>query len=249
MEKIKYTACIIDDEKSGSDYINLLLNNEFPNIEVIFVGRTVSEAAMFLLKQQPDILFLDVQLKDGNVFKLFESIKIEDIKSQILFITAYDSFAIPAIKSNAVDYLLKPTSPLDFVIAVNKCIKRIEFLNSTLNQRTPNSTVSSSFINIPCLSGFIRLKINSIVYFEADANYTYLYLENGESIVSSKNIKEYERQLISQGYIRIHHKYLINLNYVTKYLKGKGGQVVLQNRYTIEVSVRKKAELMAVLQM
>lgn len=247
----KYTACIIEDEVDASDYLLLILNNEFPNIEVKYVGRSIKDAAMYLLKEEhPDILFLDVQLQDGVIFDLFDKIGADKIHSQIIFTTAYDKFALPAIKANAVDYLLKPVSPLDFIIAVNKCITKIKsnkeakiaegsgIVNST------SSAASHHFINLPTLNGFSRISVNDIVYCEADANYTTIILANKERVVTSKNLKEYEKLLPENKFFRIHHKHVINTDFLTEYLKGKGGQVVLQNSITLDVSVRKKAELL-----
>ena len=251
--KNKYTAVIIEDEIDNSDFIQLLLTNEFPNVEVKFVGRSISEAAGYLLKEDhPDILFLDVQLKDGVIFELFDKIPADNIKSQIIFITAYDRFAIPAIKANAIDYLLKPLRPMDFVVAVNKAIKNqnqlihnVDLSNLDVRKESTNQVSSNgNFINLPTLNGFIRAKISDIVYCEADANYSTVFLSNGEKVVTSKNLKEYEKVLPTSNFFRIHHKHIINTDYITEYLKGKGGQVVLQNQFVLDVSVRRKSELL-----
>lgn len=233
----KYTAWIVDDESDGSDYISLLLSNEFPQIKVEFVFKTVHETAIALLKGQPDILFLDIQLKDGDIFKLFETIHPSVISSQLIFVTAYDNFAISAIKSNAADYLVKPVRVIDFVIAVKKCMERLHKQHLELNNNNVN------FLNIPTLKGFNRVKLDEVIYLEAEGNYSKIILKNNTEILSSKNLKEYETQL-SRYFIRIHHKYLINKSFITEYVRGKGGQIVLDNKYTLDVSTRKKNDLL-----
>ena len=250
--KNKYTAVIIEDEIDNSDFIKLLLRNEFPNIEVKYLGKSISDAVIYLSKEEhPDILFLDVQLRDGVIFDLFDKIPADDISSQIIFITAYDRFAIPAIKTNAIDYLLKPLRPVDFVLATKKAIKNISQHTPAVElpvevKKEAAIPVSSNgvYVNLPTLNGFIRTKISDIVYCEADANYSTIVLVNGDKVVTSKNLKEYERVLPTTNFFRIHHKYMINTDYLTEYLKGKGGQVVLQNKYTLDVSVRRKSELL-----
>ncbi|MBB4807826.1 two-component system LytT family response regulator [Chryseobacterium defluvii] len=240
--RTKTQVCIIDDEQDGRDYISLLLKNEFPDLHIAFQAESVKDAFMKLTKEMPDIIFLDVQLTDGNAFDLLS--RFRNFSSQIIFITAYDHFAIMAIKNGATDYLLKPIDEVDFVAAVTKALENIR-KNKT---HSFNTTIRSK-INLPTLQGFKSIDIADIVRCEADANYTTFYLSDKTKMVVSKNLKEFEGPLVENDFFRIHNKHLINLKHFKEYIKGKGGQVIMSDNSVLDVSVRKKQEFMEVLQL
>ncbi|MFP3591065.1 LytR/AlgR family response regulator transcription factor [Chryseobacterium sp. SIMBA_038] len=235
--KTKTQVCIIDDEKDGRDYISLLLENEFPEIQVVFQASSVEEAYIYLTKNTPEILFLDVQLKDGTAFDLLS--KFREIDSQIIFITAFEHFAIQAIKNGATDYLLKAIKKIDFIIAVNKALENIK--------KNKNSTVQHSNqnkISLPTLQGFKLTNITDIIRCEADSSYTTFYLSDKTKIIVSKTLHEFEEHLSEHNFFRIHHKHLINLFHLKEYIKGKGGQVVMTDNSILDVSVRKKTDFL-----
>ncbi|HCN49701.1 MAG TPA: DNA-binding response regulator [Chryseobacterium sp.] len=233
--KTKIQACIIDDEQDGRDYIALLLENEFPEIHNAYQASSVEEAYIYLSKNAPDILFLDIQLKDGTAFDLLS--KFREIDSQIIFITAFEHFAIQAIKSGAADYLLKPIKKMDFIIAVNKVLENV--------RKSKNTTVlQSNKINLPTLQGFKITDINDIIRCEADSSYTTFYLTDKTRIIVSKTLHEFEELLLKYNFFRIHHKHLINLSHLKEYIKGKGGQVVMTDHSVLDVSVRKKNDFL-----
>ena len=245
----KITAGIIDDEGDGRAYVQLLLKNEFPEIEIVFEGESIKDSINLLYKHEVDILFLDVQLTDGSVFTLLEKLDPVRLKNtQLVFITAYEQYSLPAIKAQAVDYLLKPCAVVDFCIAVNRCLDRLESNKSNNLIIEGASQERDGFLIVPTLNGFLRIPQREIVYCEADSNYTKIILESGQTLLASKNLKEYERILTSKNFFRIHHKYLINTDYISEYIRGKGGQIILNKKYYLDVSVRKKADLMEYLQ-
>jgi len=233
--KTKIQACIIDDEQDGRDYIALLLENEFPEIHIANQASSVEDAYIYLSKNAPDILFLDIQLKDGTAFDLLS--KFREIDSQIIFITAFEHFAIQAIKNGAADYLLKPIKKMDFIIAVNKVLENI--------RKNKNTTIlQSNKINLPTLQGFKITDINDIIRCEADSSYTTFYLTDKSRIIVSKTLHEFEELLLKYNFFRIHHKHLINLSHLKEYIKGKGGQVVMVDHSVLDVSVRKKNDFL-----
>lgn len=251
MKQGKITVGIIDDEPNGRAYIELLLSNEFPDLELTFVGESVTDAVRLLYQYQVDILLLDVQLQDGNIFNLFDKIDVAQLRSQIVFITAYEQYALPAIKAQATDYLLKPVSPMDFSIALNRSIKRLKdplTPVSPIVADTEGNIDQDNFLIVPTTNGFLRVPQKDIIFCEADSNYTKIVRLNNQTLLASKNLKEYERILCHKNFFRIHHKYLINTNFISEYIRGKGGQVVLNNQYILDVSIRKKADLMDYLQ-
>ncbi|MGK6340779.1 LytR/AlgR family response regulator transcription factor [Chryseobacterium sp. DT-3] len=235
--KTKIQACIIDDEQDGRDYIALLLENEFPEIQVAFQASSVEEAYIYLTKNSPDILFLDVQLKDGTAFDLLS--KFREIDSRIIFITAFENFAIQAIKNSAADYLLKPIKKMDFIIAVNKVLESIK-----KSKIQPGISSSENKISLPTLQGFKLTNINDIIRCEADSSYTTFYLADKTKIIVSKTLHEFEEHLTKYNFFRIHHKHLINLFHLKEYIKGKGGQVVMADHSVLDVSVRKKNDFL-----
>ncbi|WP_261512491.1 LytR/AlgR family response regulator transcription factor [Chryseobacterium paludis] len=234
--KTKVQVCIIDDEQDGRDYISLLLKNEFPDIQISFQASSVEEAYINLIKNAPDILFLDIQLKDGTAFDLLS--KFREINSQIIFITAFEHFAIQAIKNGATDYLLKPIKKMDFIMAVNKALE--------INKKNKSSTtaINQNKISLPTLQGFKLTNITDIVRCEADSSYTTFYMSDKTKIIVSKTLHEFEEFLADYNFFRIHHKHLINLSHLKEYIKGKGGQVIMTDNSVLDVSVRKKNDFL-----
>lgn len=235
--KTKIQACIIDDEQDGRDYISLLLENEFPDVQTVFQAASIEEAYVYLIKNSPDILFLDIQLSDGTAFDLLS--KIKDISSQIIFITAFENFAIQAIKNGATDYLLKPIKKIDFIIAVNKALENIR-----KNKISPSNSPQNNKISLPSLQGFKMINIGDIIRCEADSSYTTFYLADKTKIMVSKTLHEFEETLTEHNFFRIHHKHLINLSHLHEYIKGKGGQVVMSDGSILDVSIRKKNDFL-----
>ncbi|WP_454045494.1 LytR/AlgR family response regulator transcription factor [Chryseobacterium sp. Marseille-Q8038] len=234
----KIQACIVDDEKDGRDYIALLMENEFPEINIEFQASSVEEAYIYLIKSSPDILFLDVQLGDGTTFDLLS--KLNEVHSQIIFITAYENFAIQAIKNGATDYLLKPIKKMDFIIAVNKALDHIKKM-----QPSQTTLLKDNRIILSTLQGFKIVDIASIIRCEADSSYTTFYLTNKTKIMVSKTLHEFEPILLEQNFFRIHHKHLINIDHLQEYIKGRGGQVVMSDESVLDVSYRKKNDFLS----
>lgn len=236
--KTQTQICIIDDEKHGRDYISLLLNKEFPEIRIGFEASSVEEAYVYLTRNSPDILFLDIQLGDGTAFDLLS--KFKEITSQIIFITAFEHFAIQAIKNGATDYLLKPIKKIDFIIAVNKALDNIR----KMQPAPPNSVLQDQKIILSTLQGFKIVDIADIVHCEADSSYTTFYLVNKLKIMVSKTLHEFEPVLLGHNFFRIHHKHLINIAHLQEYIKGRGGQVVMSDCSVLDVSFRRKSDFL-----
>ncbi len=233
----KIQVFIIDDEQDGRDYVALLLANEFPDLEVAFQASTIEDAYMQLVKKQPGILFLDIELADGNAFELLD--KIQKISSQVIFITAYEHYAIRALRKGAIDYLLKPIKRSDFVMAVHKALETIRGSRPlTHKEQLPANII------LPTQHGFKRILISDIIRCEADSNYTFFYLSDSSRIMVSKTMQQFEDTLLEHDFFRAHHKHLINLRHFKEYIKGKGGQVILSDNSVIDLSVRRKNEFM-----
>jgi len=232
-------AIIVDDEAKSRNTLIASLKNYTPQIEVIADAASVVEALKKIKELQPDILFLDVQLPDGSGFDILEL--LPNLSFKIIFISAFDKYAIEAFKFSAIDYLLKPIEPELLIKAVEKLSKesKLESLEGKINVLLSNRTKVEK-IALPSAHGLELVKVEDIIYCQADSNYTIFHLVDNKKILVSRSLKEYDEILSSQGFFRIHQSYLIKLSYVKKYVKGEGGSVILENGKELDVSRRRK---------
>lgn len=247
-------AVIIDDEKLGRDSLNFLLDSCCKDsVKVVALAEGVADGLMAIHTHNPDIVFLDIQMKGETGFDLLS--KLERIKFSLIFTTAYDSYALKAIKFCAIDYLLKPIDVLDLRSAVYKVKERTNplILNTQYETYLNNHQTSNKEgkkIGIATINGVVIVPVTEIVYIKANGSCSQLFLKDkSESIQSTKNLKEFEDILIDFQFFRIHNSFLINLIEVKNYLKGngEGGNVVMSNDAQLDVSKRKKAAFLSVL--
>lgn len=242
-----FKAVIIDDESKARNALKNMLSQHCPTIEVAGEGDCVKAGLEAIQTFQPDVVFLDVQMPDGTGFDLLE--QLTDIRFKIIFASAYDKFAIQAFKFSAVDYLQKPVEAEKLIDACSRLSEtdRFEELNKKLEVLLSNKN-SFEKIALPTLDGIIFVKIKDIVRCESDNNYTNIFNCNGEKIIVSKTLKEYDEMLTPFNFFRIHKSSLINLAFLSKYKKGEGGYVVMEDGAELEVSRRRKDDFLKVLQ-
>lgn len=243
-------AVIVEDEKRSRETLTGLLKLYCKNLEVVGEAENVREGISIIQQKNPDVVFLDIQMPDGSGFKLLEQIK--QIKFDVIFTTAYDQFAIKAIRYSALDYLLKPIFPNDLVNAVKKAEK-----NKQLQKSNENIKVLLENINLPpaespkiILSTSEKInivKVDEIVRCESDNYYTMFYFTNGKRLLVSKTLKEQEELLSEHNFIRPHKSHLINVKYIKSYLKSDGGVILMENGSKIPVSRRKKEYIMEII--
>lgn len=212
----------------------------------------VKEGLDGIREYDPDIVFLDIQMKGETGFDLLN--KLDKIDFSLIFTTAYEQFAIKAFRFNAIDYLLKPIITDELVEAVNKVKKRIDLQKTAskeqieqLYQDIKSPEKIHDKIAVPTVEGFIVIPLNEIVYCHASSNYTEFYLTDQKCILSSYTLKQYDEILTLQSFFRAHRSYLINLAHVKIYRKGKGGEVVMSNGHEIEISETHKDEFLHLL--
>lgn len=244
MNKIK--AIIIDDERHSCEITQVLVDDCCPNVEVVGVTTSPIEGMRLIRQEKPDLLFLDIEMPVLNGFQLLE--KIGKIDFHIIFTTAYDEFAIKAFKVGAVDYLLKPIDSGELEEAVSRVRRRMLEPNSmshieSLLRNMQKKDKIDGRLTVPTLNGLEVLTIDDIIRCEADSNYTTLVLADRE-VVISKTLKDIEEQLKSYPFIRVHQSHLIHLGHVQKYIKGNGGQLVMDNGDYINVSRNRKQHLL-----
>lgn len=236
-------AVIVDDESYARDGLKLAIQKFCPEIEIVGLCKTPDEGIACIKSHKPDLLFLDVEMPHKSGFNLLE--ELGDFDFEVIFFTAYNRYAIKAIKFSALDYLLKPLDVDELQKAVNKAAERIRnkpsrsnYSSLLKNIKYPSHKIEK--LAIPTLEGIMFEAVNDIVYCEADRNYTSLIMIDNRKIIVSKQLKDFDSMLSDCGFFRIHHAYLINLKYVKKYIKGEGGYVVLEGNHHLDVSKRKK---------
>ncbi len=240
---MEFKAGIVDDEKNAREFISLLLENEFPEVKIVFEAKTVEEFDEALRQHTPDILYLDIQLKNKLIF---ESKLLKRSEAAKIYISAYSNYGINAIKTRASDYLIKPINQLEFINATRKVINQ-KLLQKKTEEAETTRKRNSDHIDVPTSTGYLRLKVSEIIRCESNSNYTIIMLINKAQIVVSKTISEFETHLYHYGFCRVHQSHLINLTFFKEYIKGKGGVVVLSDQSRINVAVRKKKDLLDML--
>ena len=240
------SALIIDDEAKGRLALREKLSAYCPQIKVLAEAANGEEALLLIRHHDPQLIFLDIEMPRMNGFEMLNELPEKNF--HIIFTTAYDQYAIKAIRYAAFDYLLKPIDIEELKTAISNVTAResnqtkiqVELLHQNMQQ--PKKQLFK--LAIPTLDGLIFYDINDIIYLEANSNYTNIYLINKIKVTASKVLKEFEELLPEDIFFRTHHSYLINLHYIKRYIKGDGGQIELQNGTYVDVSRRKKEEFL-----
>ncbi len=243
-------AFIVDDEPELVELNKVLLKKHFDEIDIIGSCGTVNEAVDFINEHKPNLLLLDIRLTDGTGFNILQ--KIKPYNYALIFITAYNEFAIKAIKFSAIDYILKPIDENDFCSAVNRAL-------NSINDEALHGQVQTFFnyyerktqarrIVLKTTEAINIVDVGDITHCRSESNYTTFYMVDGKKIMVSKVLKEYEDLLSEYGFFRPHHSFLVNLNHVTKLDKTDGGFLILKDGSEVPVSLRRKKRLMQVLE-
>lgn len=240
-------AIIIDDEVHCVDTLSMLLADCCPEVEVKDICLSAKKGLEAIEKSKPDVIFLDIEMPVMNGFEMLEQFK--KIPFAVIFTTSYDQYAIRAIRFSALDYLLKPIDEEELVNAIHK-ISAQKVLPSEEQFRMLIDTVqhkknSLTKVAIPTAEGFELIPADEIIYFEADDHYTRIFLKNKHKITACRTLKEMEEQLDNfASFLRVHHSYIVNLNEVSKYIRGEGGYLVMSDATTVNVSRSRKDALM-----
>ncbi|MEA1875765.1 MAG: LytTR family DNA-binding domain-containing protein [Bacteroidota bacterium] len=240
-------SVIIDDEAHARQAIRTIIESSIPEIQVIAEADSVANALEILKKNEPQLIFLDIDLPDGNGFDILN--KIDYKKYRIIFITAYQDYAIQAIRFSAFDYILKPVNPTDLIKAVNNCLaeeihigyeEKIQTFFTNFNHSTPEQKK----IVLKTASKIHVVDIKNIIRCQSDNAYTTFYLNTGSRIMVSRSIKSYDEMLSSLGFLRVHQSHLINLQFISFYNKQDGGNLVMSDQSNVPVSNNKKPLLL-----
>lgn len=241
-------AILIDDERHCLRLLNYTLQQMCPNVTVVAECQSGEKGIAAIAELQPDLIFLDIEMRDMTGFEMLERIK-DTINFEIIFTTAYDEFALDAFKVSAVDYLLKPIDEEDLQKAVAKVNKKIEERISSkqvsflLQQLKKNRQDEQEVLALPSQGGLEFVEIQDIIYCQSERNYTHVYFVKDKPMLISKTLKDIDALLPSQQFFRVHHSYTVNLKHIKRYLKIDGGYLVMSNGDQVKVS-RSKKELL-----
>lgn len=243
------TAIVIDDEINGRIALKQKLHDYCPTVKVVAEAENGREGIEMIQKHQPQLVFLDIEMPEMDGFAMLAN--IADKKFHLVFTTAYDQYAIKAIKYAAFDYLLKPIDIDELVMTIERLAgqpsaditsKKLETLGQNLLTKPLLNKIA-----IPTSEGLLFFDISQIVRLEAQSNYTMIYFDDQSKLMASRTLKEFEDILPSTTFFRIHNSHMINLHFIKKYIRGDGGQVEMKNGDSILVSRRKKEEFLTLI--
>ena len=244
------TAIIIDDEKSGRENLSGLLQTNCVQIQLLAEAASVASAIPLIEQHKPQLIFLDIEMPGANGFKLLEH--FQDFSFEVIFVTAYDNYAIKAIRFSAADYILKPINLNELKAAIQKVSDRIR-------KKTENEQIQQLFYNVhhpqnpkiglPTNDRIEFIEVKSIIRCQGESNYTHIYFENKKPLLVAKTLIEFEELLKEYHFIRVHKTHLVNLNHVKTYLRNDGGQLILSNGDRVQISRRRKEMVVQQLQL
>lgn len=239
---------IVDDEEGARESLSNLLEKFVDGVRIVAKSDSIASAMEKIKKYSPELVFLDIEMPFGSGFELLERMKPIDFN--IVFVTAYDHYALKAIKFSALDYLLKPVDIEDLKKAIQK------HRNTKKAPPTENydnlienlkSEAQDKKIAIPDSNGITFITINEIIRCESDGNYTRIFLSSGKKVLASKTLGEYENMLEGDGFFRVHRGHLVNMSHIHKYLKSEGGVIEMNDGTRVDVSRRKKTAFLEAL--
>ena len=244
MEKLK--AILIDDELSSLQNLRQKLDEFCPDLQVVATAQKPEEAMLLIKHHKPDVIFLDIEMPKMSGFRMLD--ELGECDFEIIFTTAYNHYAIDAIRISAFDYLMKPIAIKELQVAVERLNslrnsqtrEKIDILKTSMNEKKSQDDK----IAIPTSEGLEFIPIKNILHIESSSNYSKIFFRENKPIVVTKLLKDFEDMLGPYRFYRIHNSHLINLSYIKKYVKAEGGQVIMQDGTTIDVARRKKEEFL-----
>jgi two-component system, LytTR family, response regulator len=242
-----FKTVIIEDEPNSLEVITTLIKNYSIRLELMGAAASVDEAVNLIMLQKPQLVFMDVRIADGTGFDVLK--KLPAINFELIFVTAYDSYAMEAIKFSAIDYLMKPVGIQEFEEAIARVQKRLEEKNkqqtvNTLLYNLAQQNNADKKISIPTATGYEFINMKEVIWCGSDGPYTAFYLSTKQKVVSTRHLGFYEELLADKNFCRINHSIIINMAHIKRYVKGKGGHVVMNDDTELEISQRRKADFL-----
>ncbi len=231
MQKIK--AIIIDDELKAQSLLKNILAEFCPEVDVMECCADLPNAVKSIRKQKPDLIFLDIEMPGHSGLELLDFFNEDEVEFATIFTTAYNQYTLNAIKISAFDYLLKPIEPEELV----KTIERFKRKFESKSQKENQISIQANKIAVPTSNGIKFIDTNTIIYLKADNTYTEIHLNDGERIIVSRTLKNFEETLVQfPNFFRSNKSYMINYHYVSEYVKSDGGYLLMSNKSVIPIS-------------
>ena len=241
-------AILVDDEPDGIRTLKKMLELHCPNVKIAATCSSANMARQQIAELQPDVIFLDIQMPGKSGLELLTEIQAKNF--EVIFVTAHNEYLLQALQYSAADYLLKPVDEDRLIEAVQRVEKRLEsgkkdeLTEALLHNLGKTGNPGEMRLCLPTLKGFIVLKLEEIIYCEAERSYTIFHLEGKKTVTVSRPLIDYDNLLKDTSFLRIHKSFVVNLHHVKEYQKGEGGMVILSDQTEIEVSRRKKDEFL-----
>lgn len=245
------TCVIIDDEERSVETLETIITRFLEDkLEILGTANNANKGFELITEKKPQLVFLDIEMPHGSGFDLLEM--FSEPNFEVIFTTGFAQYAINAIKFSAIDYLLKPINISELIKSVDKAISRIDSGGNSTNDlqlllnniKRPKSKENK--VPLPVMKGLEMVRVKDIIYCKADEDYTHVYLNlDNQKLVVTKSIKDFEELLTEYDFFRVHHSFLVNKDYIKKYIKGEGGNILTENGVEIPVSRRKKNDFIS----
>lgn len=234
---MKISAVIIDDEQIARDVLQNYLQKYCPQVEILGEAENIKQAVPLIKNQQPQLVFLDVEMPYGNAFDVLEA--TQNFQYETIFITAFSQYSLDALNKSASYYILKPIDIQELIVAVNKVSETLE-KNEELNRNrilldNLKQKPDKQQLILPTLNGFDVVKVEDIIRLQADGNFTQVFLINGTKKMVCRFLKHFD-DLLQAPFIRVHRSHIINTHFVKSYQKGNGGTAVMIDNSEVEIS-------------
>ncbi len=231
-------AIIIDDEPDAVELLVFRLKASCPQVQIVAACTSSIKGVAAIRELKPDLVFLDIEMPQMNGFQVLEA--VEDLSFALVFVTAYDKFALKAFKYSAIDYLLKPVETQELIQAVYRAEKQDRILKEQVDllkqQLMSSNKPITDKIALPYQNGVTFVKLQDVIYCESDDNYTRFFLTNGQYYLVTKPLKDIQDLLEDRGFLRVHRQYVINLGHIKKFFKGEGSYLIMSNEQSIPIS-------------
>lgn len=244
-------AIHIEDEPRNVELLKELVKEHCSNVEIIGNAKNVADGLQLIKETKPQLLYLDIEINNGNSFELLEQLKDEYTDYQVIFITAFNEFAVKAFRYNATDYLLKPISITDLKAATEKAVEKIKntsgnnYIFEVLKELKTN--LNHQRIGLPVTDGVLFVNAEDIIRCEAKGGYSLIYLAGKKNITCAKTLKELEDILTGGNFVRVHNSWIVNTKFVKKYYRGKNSYMEMEDGSTVTISLRKKSDILSFL--
>lgn len=243
----KITTILVDDEANNLLFLQALINDYAPHLEIIATTELAAEGLQLISELKPQLVFMDIDMPGMTGFELLK--KLEPLSFEVIFVTAYNQYAMEAFDYNAVAYITKPIVTQKLTAAIEKAINKIGEKKYTENIFSLLENVQHKNehdkIALPTMQGLQFIKLSQICFCESSGNYTNFHLTDNAKIMVSRQLGEYEKLLPADTFVRIHDQHIINLTCIKEYVKGSGGEVILENGTRLNVASRRKDELLS----